>query len=392
MNFKNEVVRLMETTGINVKYWGKNDGLRLELEKLISKRPQFNFIKNGSQEYIDLLFFEINNDFEKGFRFVQSQLNSRRVGEVFITSPKQDSEILIKALRAGVKEFFPVPLNKDDVELALDRFMQRREKHFEKDAPRTSKIISFFGCKGGVGTTTVAVNVARALRAKDHNLSVALVDLNVLFGDASTLLDIDIKHHWGEISKNVDRLDTTFMMTALAEHDSGVFLLPSPNDVRDNDKVTPYAVERILNQMKQMFDYIIIDSGQTLDDAFFKIYEMSDNFVLISIQSLPCITNTYKLLYTLSKLGYSPKDRVQVVLNRWMKRKDIDDAFIEKTIRQPIHWKIPNDYKNTMNAINEGRPVVDYAPRTPVSKCILGLAKTFLPQDQQQKKPKWKLF
>ncbi len=382
----------METTQINVKYWGKNDEFKQALENLISKKSEFKFIRNGSQEYIDLLFFEMDNDFDKGFRFVESQLNSQRVGEVFITSANQDSEILIKALRAGIKEFFPVPLNKDDVELALDRFIERRQRHFEKEAPRTNKIISFFGCKGGVGTTTVAVNVARALKAKDQSLSVALVDLNVLFGDASTLLDLEIKHHWGEISKNVDRLDDTFMMTALAEHDSGVFLLPSPNDVSENNKVTPYAVERILEQMKQMFDYIIIDSGQTLDDAFFKIYEMSDNFILISIQSLPCITNTYKLLYTLSKLGYSPKDRVQVVLNRYMKRKDITDAFIEKTIHQPIHWKIPNDYKNTMNAINEGRPVVDYAPRTAVSKCILDLAKTLVPQDEQQKKSKWKLF
>jgi len=382
----------METTGITVKYWGKNDEFKQALENLVSKRPKFKFIRNGSQEYIDLLFFEMSNDFDKGFRFVESQLNSHRVGEVFITSPKQDSEILMKALRAGIKEFFPVPLNKDDVELALDRFIERKERHLEKDAPRSSKIISFFGCKGGVGTTTVAVNVARALKAKDQNLSVALVDLNVLFGDASTLLDLEIKHHWGEISKNVERLDDTFMMTALAEHDSGVFLLPSPNDVSDNNKVTPYAVERIVEQMKQMFDYIIIDSGQTLDDAFFKIYEMSDNFILISIQSLPCVTNTYKLLYTLTKLGYSPKDRVQVVLNRYMKRKDITDAFIEKTIHQPIYWKIPNDYKNTMNAINEGRPVVDYAPRTSVSKCILDLAKTLLPQDEKQKKSKWKLF
>jgi len=382
----------METTGITVKYWGKNDEFKQALENLVSKRPKFKFIRNGSQEYIDLLFFEMSNDFDKGFRFVESQLNSQRVGEVFITSPKQDSEILMKALRAGIKEFFPVPLNKDDVELALDRFIERKERHLEKDAPRSSKIISFFGCKGGVGTTTVAVNVARALKAKDQNLSVALVDLNVLFGDASTLLDLEIKHHWGEISKHVERLDDTFMMTALAEHDSGVFLLPSPNDVSDNNKVTPYAVERIVEQMKQMFDYIIIDSGQTLDDAFFKIYEMSDNFILISIQSLPCVTNTYKLLYTLTKLGYSPKDRVQVVLNRYMKRKDITDAFIEKTIHQPIYWKIPNDYKNTMNAINEGRPVVDYAPRTSVSKCILDLAKTLLPQDEKQKKSKWKLF
>ena len=384
--------KIMETTEIKVKYWGGNDEFKQALEKLISKKPDFKFIRNGSQEYIDLLFVEMNNDFDKGFRLVESQLNSQRVGEVFITSPNQDSEILLKALRAGIKEFFPVPLNKDDVELALDRFIERRERLFEKEAPRTNKIISFFGCKGGVGTTTLAVNVARALKAKDQSLSVALVDLNVLFGDASTLLDLEIKHHWGEISKNIDRLDDTFMMTALAEHDSGVFLLPSPNDVSENNKVTPYAVESILEQMKQMFDYIIIDSGQTLDDAFFKIYEMSDNFILISIQSLPCITNTYKLLYTLTKLGYSPKDRAQVLLNRYMKRKDITDAFIEKTIHQPIHWKIPNDYKNTMNAINEGCPVVDYAPRTSVSKCILEMANTLLPQDQQQKKSKWKLF
>ena len=75
-----------------------------------------------------------------------------------------------------------------------------------------------------------------------------------------------------------------------------------------------------------------------------------------------------------------------------LQRKDITDALIEKTIHQPIHWKIPNDYKNTMNAINEGRPVVDYAPRTAVSKCILDLAKTLVPQDEQQKKSKWKLF
>ena len=382
----------MEKQSINVKFWGNNDGLSQQLEKLVSENPEFKFIKNGSQEFIDLLIFDMDEDFEKGFRFVQSQLNSRRVGEVFITSPKQESEILIKALRAGVKEFLPVPLEPTEVEMALDRFLKRREKALEDDTPRSSKIISFFGCKGGVGTTTIAVNVARALKALDHNVSVALVDLNVLFGDASTLLDMEIKHHWGEISKNVDRLDTTFMMSALSEHDSGLFLLPSPSDVRQNGKVTPYAVEGILEQLKQMFDYIVIDSGQTLDDAFFKIYEMSDDFILISVQSLPCITNTYKLVYTFANFGYSPQDRVQVVLNRYMKRKDIDDAFIEKTIHQRISWKIPNDYKNTMDAINEGIPLIDYAPRSAISKSILNYGKTFLPQDQSQKKPKWKFF
>jgi pilus assembly protein CpaE len=243
-----------------------------------------------------------------------------------------------------------------------------------------------------VGTTTIAVNVARALKAKNHNVSVALVDLNVLFGDASTMLDMETKHHWGEISKNVDRLDTTFMMSALSEHDSGLFLLPSPSDVRENAKVTPYAIERILDQLKQMFDYIVIDSGQTLDDAFLKIYEMSDDFILVSIQSLPCITNTYKLLYTFANLGYSPQDRVQVVLNRYMKRKDIDDDFIEKTLHQRISWKIPNDYKNTMDAINEGNPLVDYAPRSAISKSIFNYVQTFLPQDLRQKKSRWKFF
>ena len=382
----------MEKTSISVKFWGNNDGLKLELEKMVSQRPEFKFIKNGEREFIDLLFFDMGEDFEKGFRFVQSQLNSRRVGEVFITSPKQESEILISALRAGVKEFLPMPLDRAEVELALDRFLKRHEKAFENDSPRSCKIISFFGCKGGVGTTTIAVNVARALRVKDQNVSVALVDLNMLFGDASTMLDMETKQHWGEISKNVDRLDTTFMMSALSEHESGLFLLPSPSDVRENTEITAYVVEHILDQLKQMFDYIVIDIGQTLDDAFFKIYEMSDDFILISIQSLPCITNTYKLLYTFANLGYSPKDRVQVVLNRYVKKKDIDDDFIEKMLHQGISCKIPNDYKTTMDAINEGNPLVDYAPRSAMSKRIFNYVETFLPQDLRQKKSRWKFF
>ncbi|UCF94337.1 MAG: hypothetical protein JSW39_09320, partial [Desulfobacterales bacterium] len=223
-------------------------------------------------------------------------------------------------------------------------------------------------------------------------LAIALVDLNVLFGDAPTLLDVEIKHHWGEITNNVDRLDTTFMMSALSEHDSGLFLLPSPSDLHNNSRVTPQAVASVLEQLKQMFDYVVIDSGQALDDTFFKIYEMSDDFILISIQTLPCVMNTYKLLYTLADLGYSPRDRVQVVLNRYMKSKDIDDAFIEKTIHQGISWKIPNDYKNTMAAINEGVPVVDYARRSAVSKSVLRFVDTLSAQDKQKKKTKWKLF
>jgi pilus assembly protein CpaE len=382
----------MEKASISVKFWGNNDGLKLEMEKMVSERPEFKFIKNGEQEFIDLLFFDMGEDFEKGFRFVQSQLNSRRVGEVFMTSPKQESEILISALRAGVKEFLPVPLDRAEVELALDRFLKRQEKAFENDTPRSSKVISFFGCKGGVGNTTIAVNVARALKSKDQNVSVALVDLNMLFGDASTMLDMETKHHWGEISKNVDRLDTTFMMSALSEHDSGLFLLPSPSDVRETAEVTPYVVEHILDQLKQMFDYVVVDCGQALDDAFFKVYEMSDDFILISIQSLPCITNTYKLLYTFANLGYSPQDRVQVVLNRYVKRKDIDDDFIEKTLRQRISCKIPNDYKTAMIAIDEGNPLVDCAPRSAISKSISNYVQTFLPQELRQKKSRWKLF
>ena len=127
-------------------------------------------------------------------------------------------------------------------------------------------------------------------------------------------------------------------------------------------------MERLLSLMQEMFEYIVIDGGHTLDEGALKIIEMSDKLLLISIQSIPSLWNTNHLLKSFVNLGYLPKERIRVVINRYLKRSEITLQDAEKCIGNEIFWTIPNDYKTTISAINQGKALSEIAKRAPFTK------------------------
>jgi Flp pilus assembly protein, ATPase CpaE len=133
------------------------------------------------------------------------------------------------------------------------------------------------GSKGGVGTTTIAVNLATSLAEITANKSVALVDMNMATGDISLFLDIKSSSHWGEISINVTRLDPTFIMNVLRKHSSGIYLFSSPA-TPGQAHVSPETVERLLNIMRRMFDFVVVDSGQLLYPTSQKVFKIPTQF------------------------------------------------------------------------------------------------------------------
>jgi pilus assembly protein CpaE len=144
--------------------------------------------------------------------------------------------------------------------------------------------------------------------------------------------------------------------------------------------------------MKQMFDYIIVDGGQSTDDTSLKVLEISDSLLLITILSLPCLTNTNKLLKSFTDLGYVRSENVKVVLNRRMKKGEISLKDAETGIGKELYWTIPNDFETTVEAINNGKPLLDIAPKARVTKNIFDLANSLsVPKEEKQKK-KWSLF
>jgi len=357
----------------------KNPRVRGDLEEIISLMGVFQLKNSGNKISSDLLILELGENLRKDFQLVQSILSSNMAREVFLTSSRLEPELLIHALRAGAREFFPQPIKKEEVREALLKFKERIESSKPiKDKKKRGKIIDIIGSKGGVGTTTIAVNLATNLRELRGNLSVALIDMNLIFGEVPIFLNIDSAFNWGEVARNISRLDVTYLMSVLSKHSSGVYVLPSPTGLDGVNVVNPAIIEKLLNEMLEVFDFIIVDGGQSLDDSSLKILEMSDHVLLVGILSLPCLTNMKRLLWTFKKLGSPSEERIKIIINRYHKKLDVSSKEAEESINNKISWFIPNDYSTTMSAINRGKTLSSIAPREEISKNLRELAQSFL--------------
>ncbi len=361
---------------IAVKLEIKNRGVRKELEDVIASVEGFRVMQRSNDTaHADLLIFEIGSDLEKEFQVIHSLQNLETVGEIFLTSPHSDPALLVQAIRTGAKEFFSQPINREEVKHAVERFQERRGKSKRHVPARMGRVIDIIGAKGGVGTTTIAVNLALSLTKAESFQSVVLMDMNLLFGEIPLFLDIEPTYHWSEIAKNISRLDATFLMSILSKHPSGLYLLPSASQLDGHTVATPEIIERLLHVMQTVFDFIVIDGGQNLDDIALKIFEMSNTVLLISVLSLPCLANVNRFLKSLYALGY-PLEKSEVVINRYLKNPEISLKDAEGSINKKIFKAIPNDYRTTMSAINKGKPLFEVAPKKPVTKGILELADT----------------
>lgn len=377
---------------VHVKVETKDPSLARELEGIIHSVEGFSLQRRHDSGRADLLIFELGTDTEKDFQLVHSLLDVDAIGEVFYTSRDSDRAVLLQAMRTGAKEFFSQPIREQEVTQALRNFRERSEKAKQKEAVKTGQIIELIGSKGGVGTTTVAVNLAVSLAEMKRAHSVALIDRNMLFGEVPLFLEITPNYHWGEVTKNISRLDPTFLMNILSRHSSGVYVLPSPAILNGHHMPTPEIMEHLLSVMQRMFDFVVIDGGQSLDETSLRILEMSDMVLLVSVLSLPCLANTKKLLKSFHALGYLPDERVKVVINRHLKHPEVSLKDSEAAIDKKIFWTIPNDYRKSLSAINQGRPLSQLASKAPITKSVRELAYAVSEGNQKQQKKRWKFL
>lgn len=377
---------------LSVKLELKNQKLKSQFETALQKISGFNIQGPTSKGRTELLIFELGDNFEKEFLFIHDMLNSGQVGEVFFASADSDQNILRQAIRIGAREFFNIPVEDEEIKHALEGFKGRKEKEVYGETFKDGKIINIIGSKGGVGTTTVAVNLAVSLAQKKSVQSVALIDMNLLFGDIPLFLEIEPKYNWSEITKNISRLDDTFLKNILSVDSSGVCVLPSPSYLSKQNMATPAIMERLLIVMRRMFDFIIIDGGQSLGDISLKILGMADKVLLISVLSLPCLSNTNKLLKTFFDFGFPQEENIKIVINRYLKKSDISIKDAETSLEKKIFWTIPNDYQTTVAATNRGKALVQFAPREEITKNLQKLASELCSESEKQEKKGWSFF
>ncbi len=368
----------MKDNAITVRLEIKDWKVRKELENIVLSLEGFQLQKSFIIPS-DILILEIVDNPQKEFKLLNDMQTTGMMMEVFLTSPRLEPDLLLQALNFGVKGFFPQPIQRKDVEAALLKFRGKKGKeNINHTVKEKGRILNVIGSKGGIGTTTVAVNLATSLSQSAKGPSVALIDMNLLFGEVPIFLNIESPFNWGELGRNVSRLDETYLMSILSKHFSNVYVLPSPMALDNSNLITPETIEKIFFEMQEVFDFIVVDGGQSIDNLFLKTLEISDEVLLVSILSLPCLTNLKRLLWTFQKLGYPQMENIKVIINRYHKNSEISLKEAEKSINKEVFWFIPNDYLTTMSAINRGKPLYSVSPNAEVTKSFLQLADRFL--------------
>jgi len=343
-------------------------------------------LANGSQNgaYSDLLIYEIGENPAVEFQQINSVQNSSQAGEIFLTSRSTEPEILLEALRVGAKEFLPQPLNREEVKAALLKFRERKEKTRQGTEASTGKIIAVIGSKGGVGTTTIAVNLAASLAGVNGKKSVSLMDTNLFFGEVPLFLDMKSSLNWGEIAKNISRLDSTYLAGVLGKHGSGVHVLPAPTRLDGMQGATADNMEILLGQMKGIFNYIVVDAGHALNDLSLKVLELAETILVASVLTLPCLINTKKLIDILQQIEGTSEGKIKVVVNRRQKKAMISVEEAEKSLNKRIFWSLPNDYTASMTAINQGRTISSLTMKSELADGFRGLASAFSERHEKE--------
>ncbi len=371
---------------LNLLLETSNSKLRKTLQNMVASVDGFTVLTEPDGQKIDLLIYELGRDTAREFQDLKDRMASGSVGDVFLISEDTDREILLQAIKIGAKEFFTLPLKDEEFRSALENYKKNATDPNRNKPKKIGQIIDVVGSRGGVGTTTVAVNLAVHLARQKDAGSVALFDMNTLFGEVPTFLDLYPSSHWADIAKNINRVDSTFLMNILAEHESGVHVLPSPGYMNGRVRDTSQLMSHLLSMMRSTFDYTIIDGGVSFTEVSLRGLQMADSVLMVSVLNIPSLANINKLLDSLRDLDPRIEERVRVIINRYIKDSAFTLKEAEQSIKKEIYWTIPNDYNVTMSAINQGIPLYKSAPRANVTKNLGELANSLVTRNQQQKK------
>ena len=284
----------------------------------------------------------------------------------------QTPEFLIKAMRVGVREVLPSPVSAETLLPAMARIAEKRG-----DNQAQGKVLAFISCKGGSGATFLATNLGYAL-ATQENKRVALIDLNLQFGDAAMYVtDKKPMATLADVAQQIHRLDASFLASSMLSINPNFSVLAAPEDPTHASDVLPEHIDAILNLAKRHYDYVLLDVGHNLDAVSINALDQADMIFPIMQVSMPYIRYGKRLLGVFKSLDYR-KDKIHLIVNRFEKEGEISLQDMKTAYGTGIYKIIHNDTAAVMASVNQGVPILRLNKSSPVSKALLLMAKNLV--------------
>jgi pilus assembly protein CpaE len=262
-------------------------------------------------------------------------------------------QLLLEAMRSGVQDFLPKPVDPRSLKEILSRF----SKDLEGNSDRSSldRLIVVMGSKGGVGTTTVAVNVGVQLAtyARKH---VALLDFANPLGNVHLLLDLHPKFTVRDAVDSLDRLDSHFFAGLMTRHKTKLEVLGGATQPEEWQTIPVPMLDRVVNVAQNNFDMVLVDMGSQFSSEWSSILRMARMILIVAEANVPALWTLERRLLALKGFGID-LDRARVIINRWHKGDEEVLKGIQKDINRPVFACLPNDFRMASNAINLGTPM-----------------------------------
>jgi pilus assembly protein CpaE len=340
----------------------------------------------------DVVLMDINMPDMDGISATEAIRAKQPAVQVVILSVQGDQNYMRRAMLAGARDFLTKPPMGDELISAIRRAGAMAQSEKSKSAqiavapisgnvgsmlgysgPK-GKIVTVYSPKGGTGCTTLAVNLALTLNNEDTR--VALVDGNLQFGDVAVFINEQGKNTIIDLAPRADELDPEIVEEVMLKHAaSGLHVLAAPSRPEYADKVSSGQFSKVLEYLRQMYAYVVVDTAALLTDVTLAAIDVSDLIVLVTTQDIPSIKNCRLFLDLLQTLGIE-RDRVLFIMNRYDKRINITPDRVTENLKQEIVSVIPFDEQTATKAVNRGIPFVLDSKNQPAARGVFSLAES----------------
>jgi pilus assembly protein CpaE len=350
---------------------------RERLERMIAANPMVRLMGEDAEE-MGVLIYEPGETVEEDMPHIIHALESGQAEDVYLAGNVADPEILIRAMRSGIREYLEFPVDENDLRAAVMRTAMRLS--LGVDDGGKGRIFTVLGCKPGVGATTLAVNMACALNEREPGRT-ALLDLAQPMGEIPYFLDLKHEYTWGDLVDDISRLDATYLRSVMTVHESGLHVLPGPVPGERPDEQTLFL---ILEQLRQDYDYVVVDTATPAEDELPKEVELADSILLTMQLSLPCLARVARLTESIGGQDPDTDRRMRLVANRVARNASIGVSEAAEVLGREIAWAVPEDGETVLSSINQGTPLVRAYPKSSSAKGVQALVKGLAPRSGKE--------
>jgi len=302
----------------------------------------------------DVVFLDLGRNLEPFLQFAAQLRRGWPAVKLVACSANvsPNPQLLLEAMRSGIQDFIAKPVE----EASLRDLLQRIAKDLQtKELVSNDKMIVIMGAKGGVGATTVAVNLGVQL-ATFARKRTALLDFARPLGNAHLLLDLHLRFGLRDTVANLDRLDSHFLGGLLTAHKTKLELLGGVTQPEEWQDIDVNVLDRVVNVAQNSFDVVLVDMGSQFSSEWSAVLRMARLILIVAEANVPALWTLERRLMALKGFGIDP-DRARVIINRWHRGDDEILKSIEKQISRPVFACFPNDFRKASQAMNLGTPL-----------------------------------